>query len=241
MSASVRTLKRLRRSWELIVVDNHSSDGTADAARAVAGGDPRIRVIVHECNRFYSGSCQTAVREARGRYVAIMDSDGQFSADDLPLFLDRLESGANLVFGWRRKRHDPLARKVMSLVFNGLAKLWLHYPFHDLNVGIRMFDRRFTAVCDIRHRLNLANPELYIRARQAGLRVAEVPVHHFARDRGRSCHDFRKLFALFVKVNQYFRDLQRDLHGGPQQLPLARFATGPEQADPVRQSLRRPA
>jgi glycosyltransferase involved in cell wall biosynthesis len=211
MEKAVGALESLGRTWELLVIDNHSDDGTPTAARTASKGDRRIRVIVHESNRFYSGSCQTALREARGRHVAIMDSDGQFSAGDLGMLSEALEKGANLVFGWRKRRCDPWSRKAMSLVFNALAKLWLGYPYHDLNVGIRMFDRRFAATAVIRHRLNLANPELYVCARQQGLRIAEVPVRHFARDRGQTCHNFRKLFKLFVSVNGYFRGLRNEL------------------------------
>jgi dolichol-phosphate mannosyltransferase len=211
IARSVRALERLGRPWELIVIDNHSSDGTADAVRAALANEPRGRLIVHESNRYYSGSCQTALKECRGRYVAIMDSDGQFTADDLPRFLAALEGGANLVFGWRKVRHDPLSRKVMSLVFRLMARHYLRSPLHDLNVGLRMFDRAFVAAADIRHRLNLANPELYVCARRAGLVVAEVPVTHAARLAGRSCHDARKLWALFQTVHDYFRSLSERL------------------------------
>jgi glycosyltransferase involved in cell wall biosynthesis len=220
LADAIGAMGRLGRPWEILVVDNHSDDGTPEVVRAVAAGEPRVRLIVHDRNRLYSGSCRTALRESRGRYVAVMDSDGQFSADDLPAFLERLEGGANLVFGWRKRRHDPLARKAMSLVFNLLARLWLRYPFHDLNVGIRMFDGRFRKAAEIRHRLNMANPELYVRARQAGLAVAEVPVRHAPRAKGRTSHDFRKLVRLFLTVNRYFRELRKDLGAARRRPPF---------------------
>jgi glycosyltransferase involved in cell wall biosynthesis len=196
------------------VVDNHSSDGTPEVVRAVARDEPRLRLIVHEQNRYYSGSCRTALAESRGRYVAIMDSDGQFTAADLPRFLKALEGGANLVFGWRRRRRDPWTRKAMSLVFNGMARAWLDFPLHDLNVGLRMFDRRFIECADIRHVLNMANPELFVRARNAGCVVTEVPIRHRERTRGQTCHQFRKLLGLFLNVHRYFRALHRELREG---------------------------
>jgi dolichol-phosphate mannosyltransferase len=140
-----------------------------------------------------------------------MDSDGQFTADDLPRFLAALESGSNLVFGWRKVRHDPLSRKVMSLVFRVLARHYIGSTLHDLNVGLRMFDRRFMACAEIQHRLNLANPELYVCARRAGLKVSEVYVTHSARLAGQSCHDVKKLYTLFQMVHQYFRSLSQRL------------------------------
>ena len=212
LAASMATLTRLGMSWEILVVDNCSSDGTPDIVRSVAHVEPRVRLIVHDRNRFYSGSCATILREARGELIAIMDSDGQFTAEDLPDMMSALAGGASLVFGWRRVRHDPLSRKLMSWVFNRLARWHLGFRLHDLNVGIRMLDRRLADVARIEHELNMANPELYTRARAAGLAVAEVPVTHAQRTRGNTCHDFRKLGKLLLTVLGYFRSLRRDLY-----------------------------
>jgi glycosyltransferase involved in cell wall biosynthesis len=222
---TVMALDGWGRPWEILVIDNHSSDGTPDAVRAFMAGEPRVRLVVHESNRFYSGSCRTALGECRGRYVAIMDSDGQFSALDLPAMLSLIEGGrANLVFGWRKVRHDPLSRKLMSAVFNGLARFWLGFPLHDLNVGIRIFDEKFRRAAEIRHALNMANPELFVRARLAGLKVAEVPVRHAERTKGQTCHDLSKLTRIFLTVHHYFMSLRGELKAAvaaPVTLPIA--------------------
>ena len=111
----------------------------------------------------------------------------------------------------RKVRHDPFARKVMSWVFNRMARHYLGFDQHDLNVGIRMFDREFIRSAQIEHALNMANPELYMRAKKAGLRVAEVEAAHFAREKGQSCHSALKLYQIFMKVRRYFRDLRLEL------------------------------
>jgi glycosyltransferase involved in cell wall biosynthesis len=210
IKASVASLSALGRSWEILIVDNCSSDGTPDVVRKCTD-DPRVRLKVHEQNRFYAGSCQTALEECRGRYIAIMDSDGQFSAGDLPVFLEKLQGGANLVFGWRQVRHDPFSRKVGSAVFNALAWALLGFPFHDLNVGLRMFDRTLVAAASpLKHRLNMANPELYVRAHRAGLSVVEVPVSHAPRLAGESCHDMKKSTEIFMLVLRHFLALRSE-------------------------------
>lgn len=207
MQASIAELQKLGRPWELIVIDNCSNDRTAAVVADFIRMEPRVRLIVHSENRLYSGSCATALREARGELIAIMDSDGQFSAVDLPQMIARLEAGANLVIGWRQQRHDPLSRKLMSGVFNLLGKLWLGFPLHDLNCGIRMFDRKFTSVADIRHRVNMANPEMFIRAYNAGLKVEEVVIVHAPRTKGHTSHDFGKSYQILKLVNAHFRSL----------------------------------
>jgi len=210
MQAAILELEKIGRPWELIVIDNHSSDRTATVVKEFVQLESRVRLIVHPENRLYSGSCATALREARGELIAIMDSDGQFSASDLPQMIARLEAGANLVIGWRKARHDPASRKLMSAVFNILGKLWLDFPLHDLNCGLRMFDRKFVGVAEIKHRINLVNPELYVRAYNAKLKVDEVIITHAERTKGQTSHDFKKSYRIFMSVNNYFRTLRAE-------------------------------
>lgn len=213
LSECVSVLENLGRTWELLVIDNASTDDTAAFVNALAEGDERIRLIQHAENRLYSGSCETALQNARGDFVAIMDSDGQVTARDLPRFIELLEQGNNLVLGWRRERRDPFGRLLVSRFFNVLGKWYLRYPFHDLNCGYRMFDRSFIDAATILHRINLVNPELFTRARLADLRVAEVAVEHRERVGGDSSHDFRKLLRVFLDVRRYLRALGGELRG----------------------------
>src|SRR5262249_31582690 len=99
-----------------------------------------------------------------------------------------------------------------SFIFNKLGWLWLGVRLHDLNVGMRMFDRQFIENAEIRYRMNLANPELYVRAKQADLTITEVAIQHFDRVNGKACHNFRKLGRLFLDVNSYLMSLRRELN-----------------------------
>ena len=204
-------LRDIGEPWELLLIDNASSDDTPTLIAALAESCPGLRLIRHDSNRLYSGSCATAMREARGERVIIMDSDGQHTARDIPRFLSKLDQGASLVIGWRRVRHDSIQRRMFSKIFNILGKIFLRYPYHDLNCGFRAFDRRFAAGAKIVHRINLANPELYTRARQMGLPVAEVEVSHFERAGGKSSHNLLKFAALFIFVLDHFKTLHAEL------------------------------
>ena len=168
-------------------------------------------MVVHEENRLYSGSCATALREAKGAYLAIMDSDGQFVASDIPKFLESLEGGANFVIGWRRNRRDPLMRLLSSMLFNMMGKFWLGFKLHDLNCGLRMFDRRFIEAAEIKHRINMSNPELFVRAKIAGLNLDEVEIEHHERFGGVTSHNFAKSWQLLIQVNNYMKALSKEL------------------------------
>jgi glycosyltransferase involved in cell wall biosynthesis len=214
LDACVAALNRTGRTWEIIVIDNHSSDDTPARVRDYTARQPGVRLVVHDTNKMYSGSCRTAMQEARGRYVAIMDSDGQMDPNDLPAFLAPLEAGgADIVFGWRRQRHDPAMRLVISMFFNLLGKWRIGFPLHDLNCGLRMFTRRFCETAEIRHTINMANPELYVRARQHGFRLAEMEVRHMARAGGKTSHNLGRLWRIFLDVDRYMRALAQDLRG----------------------------
>jgi len=211
LAESVDALNQTGRTWDIIVIDNHSSDDTPDKVRLFAKTEPRVTLVVHETNRFYSGSCQTALREARGAYLMIMDSDGQFTARDLPVFLEQLDSGVDFVMGWRHKRNDPIPRILTSALFNAMGKWWLGYPFHDLNCGIRMFNRKVIEASEIKHTINMANPELFARAKMAGAQMAEVKISHFERKAGTTSHNFLKSWQLLVRVNRYMKALDDEL------------------------------
>jgi glycosyltransferase involved in cell wall biosynthesis len=211
LQEAITALEDIGRPWEIILVDNCSSDRTAEVGLAVAEKEPRVRVISHDENRLYSGSCATAMREAKGKYVAILDSDGQVVPTDIPRFLEKLEAGTNVVFGWRNPRRDPFSRLAMSAVFNFLGKWYIKFPLHDLNCGFRMFDRKFIENVEITHRINMSNPEMYTRAKIAGLKMDEATIEHYERKGGETSHDFRKLFGVLVGVQRHFRDLGREL------------------------------
>jgi len=93
----------------------------------------------------------------------------------------------------------------MTAGINILGKLWLNFPLHDLNCGIRMFDRKFARVVEIQHRINLVNPELYVRAYNAKLKLDEVIITHAERTKGQTSHNFKKSYRIFMSVNNYFR------------------------------------
>ncbi len=210
---SIAALEKQPEPWEVIVVDNHSSDGTVAVVRDMMKREPRIRIVEHEANRFYSGSVASILRESRGDYIMIMDSDGQFTVEDLPAFMDALKDGADFVLGWRRKRQDPAFRLVASWIFKQMGRYWLSFSLHDLNCGIRMFNRRFADKAEITQKINLANPELFACALRHGLNVDEVEVHHYPRLYGETCNTLADSIRIFFKVNAHMKELHRRLKG----------------------------
>ena len=208
---SVIALNKIGLTWEIIIVDNFSNDSSFEIINKISNSDSRIRVIKHAKNELYSGSGKSAIQASLGNYIAIMDSDNQLNPSDLQKFIDKLDDGNNLVFGWRKPRKDPLNRIIISIIFNLLGKFWINYSFHDLNCGFRMFDRSFVEFLDIRHKINMLNPELFVCAKINNLKIEEVVVEHSPRQGGNSSHNFNQIFRMFISVNKYFMKLGNTL------------------------------
>ena len=199
--------------FEVIVVDNASSDGTAGIVEGIGQRDPRVRLARHQTNLLYAGSCLTGTREAKGDRIFIIDSDGQHAPEDVWKFDQKLDEGFEIVFGWRQERHERFRRILLSRVLLTLARLYLGYSLHDVNCGIRGFSRAYADGLEIHHRVNLVNPELYVRARLREFRIGEVGVVQESRKAGISSNDLRRLWKIFLDVNRYLWQLRLELRG----------------------------
>jgi glycosyltransferase involved in cell wall biosynthesis len=201
--------------FEVIVVDNASTDETAAVVTGIAESDPRVRLLRHSENRLYAASCLTGTRAARGERVFIIDSDGQHPPADIWSFDAKLDEGFDLVFGWRQQRQESPRRILVSNLLLRLTRAYLGFRLHDINCGIRGFNRAFADTLEITHRVNLVNPELYVRARQGGFRIGEVAVIQERRKAGESSQEFSRAWTMFRQVNAYLFALRRELRAAP--------------------------
>jgi glycosyltransferase involved in cell wall biosynthesis len=200
--------------FEVIVVNNASTDDTAAIVEGIARKDHRVRIISHPENRLYAASCLTGTKAARGERIFILDSDGQHAPEDIWKFDAKLDEGFDFVFGWRRKREESLARLGMSRFLWWLA--WWHIGFnlHDVNCGIRGFNRAYADKLELKYRVNFVNPEFFVRAKLGGFKIGEVEVVQERRKAGVSSHEFGRLWRIFRTVTAYLAALSRELKLG---------------------------
>jgi glycosyltransferase involved in cell wall biosynthesis len=180
------TLDESHLDYEIILVDDGSTDGTADAAgRALGTGRVHLRVVRHDRQCGYAATICDGLRAARGDVLAFMDGDGQFRAADLRILIDAL-TGADLVAGYRRIRADPWPRLVMGGTLNVLVRLLYGVHVRDVDCGLKVMRREvFEASCPILARSALFNTELYFKAQRCGYTVRQIGVEHHARRAGR--------------------------------------------------------
>jgi glycosyltransferase involved in cell wall biosynthesis len=197
--------------WRVLVVDDGSRDRTGAIADALAAADRRVLVVHHDGNKGYAVATETALRNTPGEVVMVVDGDGQHTMADAPLFLDAIGEGADVVFGWKKKRNDPWPRLVLSRGLNTLSGWILGSPLHDINGGCRAFRREVARRIEIRHRINFVGDEIFARCRIAGWKVAEVVVRHFPREAGQSIHRPWKMLGTISRVVRYLFDLRGEI------------------------------
>jgi glycosyltransferase involved in cell wall biosynthesis len=199
-------------TWEVLVIDDGSRDATGDICERLSTEFSGVRVYHHNPNRGYVEATLSALREARGEYVCVFDGDGQQTAADVPRFVQRLDAGCDVVFGWKKQRFDHPVRLVLSHGLRYCARYFLHTRLHDINAGCRGFRREHAAkLSEIKHRINFIGPELYARARLHDLKICEMVVQHLPREGGVSSHPWKKIPGEVSDVVNYLRSLRDEL------------------------------
>jgi glycosyltransferase involved in cell wall biosynthesis len=169
--------------WELIVIDDGSSDGSIELVGQIAARNPRVLGVRLRRTFGKSAALSTGFARSAGAFIVTLDGDGQDDPADIPRLIAELDSGHDLVSGWKRERRDPLSRRLASRVFNGITSKLSGQRLHDMNSGFKAYRAECAHSLQIYGELHRFIPVL---AAQQGWRVTEVPVNHRPRQFGRS-------------------------------------------------------
>ncbi|MGC1119541.1 MAG: glycosyltransferase family 2 protein [Candidatus Methanofastidiosia archaeon] len=177
------TLILLGTEFEIILVDDGSTDRTLEIAQAMQRRyQPHVKVLVHDVNKGKSAAMMTGFQYAGGEYLVMMDGDGQFRAADIPKMVEKLERGYEVVNGWGKKR-EPITKIIPSLIYNGICQRLFSLPVHQFNLGFKAFRR------DVVRDLHLKRDEhRYILPllKDKGCTITEVSVDYLPRLNGKS-------------------------------------------------------
>ncbi len=178
----VRQAAAVIEPFEIVVVDDGSSDNTAEVLAELIHRHPCLRVERHPENRGYGAACLTALRAGRHRLLLSMDSDGQFDLEALPAFLSAAD-WADMVIGRRAPRSDRLARVLLGKTWSLLIRLLFGVAASDVNCAFKLIHRQAFAAIEPRIQAAGAtfSAEWLVRARSAGLLIRELPVRHHPR------------------------------------------------------------
>ena len=185
------------REFEIIFVDEGSTDGTSAAVRALRNDIPQVRLLSHSFRIGQSAAVCSGVRHARAEWVATLDGDGQNDPADIPKLYE-MRHAAELVMGNRTQRRDTWLRHVQSRVANGVRGRLLGDGTPDTGCGIKVMHREVFMDLPRFDHMHRFLPALFLRA---GARVVSVPVAHRPRERGASKNGlFDRLWVGIVDI-----------------------------------------
>jgi glycosyltransferase involved in cell wall biosynthesis len=193
----VKVVRSMNASYEIVFIDDGSTDGSAGALRDIAERDPNVRVVRFLANRGKAAALQAGFDDADGDIVVTMDADLQDDPAEIPALAAALDSGLDMVSGWKRDRHDPLSKTLPSRFFNLVVRFFSGLPLHDFNCGLKAYREEVVRTLRIYGELHRYIPVL---ARYNGFRVGEIPVLHHPRKYGRSKYGMKRFVAGFLDL-----------------------------------------
>lgn len=178
-------------TFEIVFVNDGSTDATGDILERAATSDPRIRVVDLRRNYGKAAALSEGFRVARGDVVVTMDGDLQDDPSEIPRLVSTLEDGFDVVSGWKHGRKDPWHKTVPSKIFNRIVSLVGGLDLKDHNSGLKAYRPEVLDHLDLvgeMHRF------ITVMAHWQGFRVTEIPVEHHARAFGRSKYGVSRIF-----------------------------------------------
>jgi glycosyltransferase involved in cell wall biosynthesis len=204
---ALEVLERLNADFEVIIVDDGSSDGTGQIADEIAGRDGRVKVVHHEGNLGYGAALQSGFKAATKELVFYTDGDGQFDINEMPSLLALMER-YDIVSCYRLNRRDSLIRKINGWCWTRLVCLTFGLKIRDIDCAFKLYKREIFDKIELLSTGALINAEILARAVRKGYRITQKGVHHYPRTTGKQTganlrvilRAFKELFKLQRRI-----------------------------------------
>lgn len=183
--------------YEIIVIDDGSTDGTDKILRGLKTQYPQLKAYLFRKNHGKSAALSESFKHAKGDIIITMDADLQDDPAEIPNLLKKLDEGYDLVSGWKKKRRDPITKTLPSRLFNLVTSLLSGIRIHDFNCGLKAYRKEVTNAVNIYGELHRFIPVL---AHWQGFKVTEIKVQHHPRKYGKSKFGYKRFFHGFLDL-----------------------------------------
>jgi len=220
---ALAVLPTLTDDYEILLIDDGSTDASAQVADDLALNLEHVRVIHHSSNQGYGAVLRTGFSYAAKEFIFYTDGDGQYDVGELALLVPLMSDGVDVVNGYKLERHDNRRRKASGAIYNRLAHFIFRLPIRDVDCDFRLVRRSAIDRISLGLSSGAICVELVGKLNSAGCTFREVPVHHYPRPHGKSQfftprRVARTLFDFFVlwlvEARRSFNPLGKIVHKG---------------------------
>ena len=192
-------LENTKRSFEIVFVDDGSTDSTLMKAEAVTARDPRVKLIVLRANFGQTAGIAAGIDHASGQIIIPMDGDLQHAPEDIPAFLEKIDEGYDVVSGWRKKRVDGMiSRRIPSMIANRLMKYISGIDLHDFGTTFKAYRRDVIEHVSLYGQFHRFIPVLCRGVMK--IKICEIPIQNIVRPVGKSNYGIWRTFTVFFDL-----------------------------------------
>jgi glycosyltransferase involved in cell wall biosynthesis len=212
VDVAVEALEKYASDYEIVIVDDASTDGSAAIVERAAHANPRIRMIRHAKNRKLGGSLKTGFAAATMELVLYMDADLPFDPDAINRAIRAMHiTGADMIAGYRLDRTiEGLRRAIYSYCYNALIGVLFGWPHRDINFSFKLMKREVLQAIELQSEGSLIDAELIVKAKNRGFTIQQMGLDYFPRVRGTSnlsspaviAKIFRELVKLYPEMKR---------------------------------------
>ena len=193
----LKVLNEFNKKFEIIFIDDGSTDGSHVILRQLTEENPNIRAIRFRRNFGQTAAMAAGFDHATGKIIIAMDGDLQNDPTDIPRLISKLEEGYDVVSGWRKDRKDDITRKIPSMIANRIISSMTHTHLHDYGCSLKAYRAEIAKEVPLYGELHRFIPAL---ASIEGASITEIPVMHHARKYGQSKYNILRTFKVILDL-----------------------------------------
>lgn len=201
IAAADRVAKTCAKRYEIIIINDGSTDQTGVVLKTLTRTYPALRVVTHTKNQGYGKALRSGFSAARYDWVFYTDGDGQYDPSELALLVKRVSGHTDVINGFKRNRQDAWYRKLLGHWYNLFVQFRFHPPIRDIDCDFRLIRRSLLKNVMLKSTSGTICVELITQLHKNGARFEEIPVHHYPRLHGTS-----KFFS-FSHIRTTFSEL----------------------------------
>lgn len=210
--ATKKILEDIAGEWELIIIDDGSKDSTGEVLAKIRSEDKRIGVITHKINEGYGASLSTGLYSSKYPWIAFIDSDGQFDFAEITNFIQKQkETNADLVIGYYKKRQVSAFKILTTKLWELTVFILFGLKVRDIDCGFKLISKK--VIDTIPHlesqRGAFISSELLIKSKKVGFQIAQVPVTHYPRVKGKGTgRNWNVIIKSFADLFRLWKELK---------------------------------